>query len=88
MFDVWSFTKSFTTKNCYYIDYGQENFHSYYFDAKRQAIKDSAGVKFEKGEWIQLVQYLESQGYEQTNQRIEKVGDLSGTVTTFRRKKQ
>lgn len=42
--------KPFTTKDCYYIDYGQKFKEGDYDVVKRQAVCDSNNIKFEKGE--------------------------------------
>jgi len=87
-FDVWAFTKPFSTKESYFLDYGQEKFKSVNYDTKAQCINDKDGKKFEKGEWIKLVNYLESQGYEEKTSRDANIGDAKGRVVTFVKKKE
>jgi len=58
MFDVWAFKKPLSSKESYFIDYGQDGFKIHNYDTKKQSIFNKDGVKFEKGEWIKLVKYL------------------------------
>lgn len=89
MFDVWCFTKPFTTKECYFIDYGQTGFKPVNYDLKEvQTIRDSLENKFSKGEWIRLVNYLKLNGYEKTGEHESMIGNLKGRVVTFERKKK
>ena len=86
MFEVWAFKKPFTSQECYFIDYGQKNFKPSNYDLLEQGIKDKDGKKFEKGEWIKLYQFLESQGFVRDNEREEKIGNIKGRIITFKRK--
>lgn len=85
IFEVWAFKKPFTQKECYFIDYGQENFKPFNYDLKEQGIKDSEGKKFEKGEWLKLIQYIESQGFAKDSERSESIGDVQGRIITFKK---
>jgi hypothetical protein len=86
-FDVWSFVKPFSGKESYFIDYGQDSFKPHYYDHKSQAIFDKDGVKFEKGQWIKLVNYLKTQGFEEATSRTQEIGDVKGRITNFKRVK-
>lgn len=83
VFEVWAFVKPFTLKECYFINYGQKKFRPNNYDLVGQGIFDKDNRKFEKGEWIQLVQYLKSQGFEKKEERTGYIGDLTGRVVTF-----
>lgn len=86
IFEVWSFKKPFSSKECYFIDYGQKNFKPVNYDLMGQGVIDKDGRKFEKGEWLSLLQYLESQGFIKDGERSETIGDINGRVTTFKKK--
>lgn len=86
-FDVWAFTKPFSTKESFFIDYGQDDFKPHYYDHKTQLISDKDGNKFEKGEWIKLVKYLNANGFEEKSSRDANIGDVKGRVITFVRVK-
>lgn len=66
----------FSNKERLYIDYGQKKFREFDYDSdittygQFQAIYDSNKVKFKKGEFIRLMNYLDSQGWEQVSQRM------------------
>jgi len=78
--------KPFTVKDCYYVDYGQKNFKENFYDHKRQAIFDKDNVKFEKGEYVKLLNYLESQGWVKSWQRERNLGDVKINVVLFSKK--
>ena len=82
-FEVWAFKKPFSQKEVYFANYGQDKFRPHYYDHKTQAIRNANGEKFEKGEWLQLLKYLKSQGFEKTDERQENIGDIIGRVITF-----
>lgn len=83
IFEVYAFKKPFNTKECYFADFGQKDFKLHFYDHKRQAIYTADGRKFEKGEWLNLLKYLRSQGWEKTDERKEKLGNNEGRVITF-----
>jgi len=87
MFDLWAFTKPFSTKESYFVDYGQDGFKSVNYDNKAQSIANAEGKKFEKGEWMKLVKYLSEQGWEEKTSRDANMGDAKGRVVTFVKKK-
>ena len=84
-FDVWAFIKPFSVKESYFMDYGQDKFRPHYYDHKTQAILDKDGIKFEKGAWIKLVNYLKSQGFEEASSRNMEIGDVKGRIINFKR---
>ena len=86
-FELYAFKKPFSTKESYFINYGQENFKIHYYDHKRQAVFNAEGEKFSKGSWLKLVEYLEAQGWEKTEERLENIGNNQGRVITFKRSK-
>ncbi len=83
VFEVWAFIKPFTMKECYFINYGQKKFKPNNYDLVGQGIFDKDNRKFEKGEWLQLVQYLKSQGFEKKEERPGTIGDITGRIATF-----
>lgn len=85
-FEVWAFKKPFTMKECYFINYGQKNFKPNNYDLVGQGIYDKADRKFEKGEWLQLNDYLESQGFFKTDERKDNIGNVEGRIITFKKK--
>lgn len=85
IFEVWAFKKPFTSKECYFINYGQNNFRPCNYDLLNQGIKNDVDKKFEKGEWLKLLQYLESQGFTKESERQETIGDINGRVITFKK---
>ncbi len=86
MFEVWAYKKPFSQKECYFIDYGQSDFNPVLCDYKTQSISDSNSLKFEKGEWIKLIQYIESQGFEKNAERTQAIGSGIARVITFKKK--
>lgn len=84
--EVWAIAKPFNTKESMFADYGQDDFKSHYYDHKSQAINDKDGKKFEKGEWVKLLNYLTSEGWEMKSERPGNVGDQKGRIITFVRK--
>ena len=86
IFEVWAFKKPFTSKECYFINYGQDNFKPANYDLLGQGIKSLDDKKFEKGEWLKLIQYLESQGFIKDSERDETIGDIKGRIITFKKK--
>ena len=84
-FEVYAFKKPFSTKECFFANYGQKAFKLHWYDDSSQAIFDNTGRKFEKGEWLQLSNYLKSQGWKKTDNRTEKLGNIEGRVVTFER---
>lgn len=82
-FEVWAFKKPFTSKDCYFINYGQKKFTPSNYDLLGQGIIDKDGNKFEKGEWLRLSKYLREQGFKKESEREEYIGDLKGRVITF-----
>lgn len=86
VFEVWAFKKPFTQKECYFINYGQEKFKPSNYDLLGQGISNKDNRKFEKGEWLQLVQYLESQNFYKDEERPETIGDVQGRIVTFKKK--
>ena len=88
IFEVYAFKKPFSTKECFFADYGQKNFKLHFYDHKRQAIYNAEGEKFEKGEWLNLMKYLRSQGWKKTDERKEKLGDNEGRVVTFEKESE
>ncbi|MCR5860972.1 hypothetical protein LRS05_01895 [Flavobacterium sp. J372] len=88
MFDVWAVAKPFSTKESFFVDYGQDGFKPHNYDTKAQMIADKDGKKFEKGEWMKLVKYLNSQGFEEKSSRDQNIGDQKGRIITFVKKKE
>jgi hypothetical protein len=86
MFEVWAFKKPFTSKECYFINYGQDNFKPSNYDLLGQGIRNANDDKFEKGEWLKLIQYLESQGFIKDDERNETIGNINGRIITFKKK--
>lgn len=86
-FDVWAFKKPLSVKESFFMDYGQDDFKPHYYDHKSQSINDKDGNKFEKGEWIKLVKFLNANGYEEKSTRDAEIGDQKGRVVTFIKKK-
>lgn len=85
-FEVWAFVKPFNTKESYFVNYGQDKFRPNYYDHKSQAVFNKDNVKFEKGQWLQLYNYILSMGYVQQSERQAKIGDAEGRVITFAKK--
>jgi hypothetical protein len=85
-FELHMAKKPFTSKDCYYVDYGQKDFKEHFYDHKSQAILDKDNVKFEKGEYMKLLNYLESQGWFKDSQRESELGDVNITIVLFRKK--
>lgn len=83
IFEVWAFIKPFNLKESYFINYGQKKFRPNNYDFSGQCIFDKDNRKFEKGEWLQLVQYLKSQGFEKKEERPGTIGDITGRIATF-----
>lgn len=82
-FEVWAFIKPFNMKESYFINYGQNKFRPNNYDLLGQGIFDKENRKFEKGEWLQIVQYLKSQGFEKKEERPGTIGDITGRIATF-----
>lgn len=78
--------KPFSTKDCYYVDYGQKDFRERGFDNESQSVHNKDSVKFEKGEFVKLVNYLGEQGWIKDGQRETKSGKELITIVLFRRK--
>ncbi len=78
-------SKPFSTKESYFVNFGQEKFRLHYYDHKTQAIFDADGGKFNKGEWLKLMQYLRAEGWKKTDERQEMLGNNEGRVVTFER---
>jgi hypothetical protein len=85
-FELHMSKKPFTSKDCYYIDYGQKDFKEHFYDSKTQAVFDKDKVKFEKGEYMKLLNYLESQGWIKDSQRESSLGDVKISIVLFRKK--
>ena len=85
---IYAFKKPFSTKECFFCDFGQDNFRLHYYDAKKQCIKDKDGRKFEKGEYVKLYTYLKSQGQEKIDEFEEMLGDIKGRAIMFERSKE
>ncbi|MEO7700325.1 MAG: hypothetical protein ABIZ04_13965 [Opitutus sp.] len=84
-FDLYAFKKPFNTKECYFVNFGQKDFKLHFYDHSSQSVRRADGTKFEKGEWLQMVNYLKTQGWTKTDQRTEKLGNIEGRVITFER---
>ena len=84
-FELHMAKKPLTSKDCYYVDYGQDNFKEHFYDHKKQAAFDGNNRKFEKGEYMKLLNYLESQGWVKDSQRETNLGDVDITVFLFRK---
>jgi hypothetical protein len=48
---------------------------------------NAEGKKFEKGDYLNLVQYLTDQGWEEGKSRDISLGNQKGTCVIFKRKK-
>jgi hypothetical protein len=68
-----------------YVDYGQ-NFKEHFYDLKGQGIEDSTHTQFKKGEYIKLLNYLDSQGWTKDSQREGELGDVKINIILFKRK--
>jgi hypothetical protein len=77
--------KPFSNKECLYVDYGQ-NFKEHFYDLKGQGIEDSTHTQFKKGEYIKLLNYLDSQGWTKDSQREGELGDVKINIILFKRK--
>jgi hypothetical protein len=78
--------KPFTSKDCFYVDYGQKDFKEHFYDHKIQAVFDINNVKFEKGEYLKLLNYLEQNGWVKDSQRETELGDVKINIFLFRKK--
>ena len=79
--------KPFTSKQCLYIDYGQDGFKESNYDlSEKQSIFDSSENKFVKGEYLKLYNYLTSIGWEKDSQRESSLGDVKISIILFKRK--
>ncbi len=85
-FELHMAKKPFTQADCYYIDYGQKGFKEHFYDHKSQAVLDKDNVKFEKGEYLKLLNYLEAQGWVKDSQRESELGAVKIKIILFRRK--
>lgn len=85
MFELYAFKKPFSTKEVYFVNFGQDKFRLHFYDHKSQAIFDDKGEKFEKGEWLKLMNYLRAQGWKKTDERKESLGNNEGRVVQFER---
>ncbi|WP_312922588.1 hypothetical protein [Empedobacter brevis] len=88
MFEVWAFKKPFSLKESYFINYGQDKFKPNNYDLVGQGIQDKEGKKFDKGEWLKLVQYLEKNGFYKQEERAETIGNVEGRIITFKKEKR
>lgn len=87
MFELHMAIKPLTSKQCYYVDYGQEGFRENNYDIlEKQAICDSTKTKFVKGEYLKLINYLDSQGWVKDSQRESKIGNVRVDIILFRKK--
>lgn len=84
--EVWAVKKPFSDKESFFLDFGQDKFRPHYYDHKTQMISDKEGSKFEKGQWMQLLNYLQSQGWEMQSERPTTIGEQEGRIITFMRK--
>jgi hypothetical protein len=79
--------KPFTSKQCLYIDYGQDGFRESNYDLnEKQSIYDSTGNKFVKGDYMKLYNYLTAIGWEKDSQRESSLGDVKISIILFKRK--
>lgn len=85
-FELHMALKPFTTSQCYYIDYGQNGFKEANYDLKGQGVEDSTHIKFEKGQYMKLKNYLEDQGWVKNDERISKLGNTKIDIIEFKRK--
>ncbi len=85
IFELYAFKKPFSTKECYFVNFGQDRFKLHFYDHKTQAVFDAEGKKFEKGEWLRMLNYLRVQGWRKADERTEKLGNNEGRVVTFER---
>ena len=76
----------FTQADCYYVDYGQKGFKEHFYDYKSQAVLDKNNVKFEKGEYMKLLNYLEAQGWVKDSQRESELGDVNQDYTISKKR--
>ena len=82
---IYAFKKPFSTKECYFCDYGHDGFRLANYDSKKQCIKDKNGKKFERGEYMKLYSYLKSQGWKKSDEFEESLGDNKGRAIIFER---
>lgn len=82
-FELWAFVKPFTSKECYFINYGQKKFKPNNYDLLGQGVYDKDNRKFEKGEFLQLNKYLKDNGFQKSDERPATIGDIQGRVITF-----
>lgn len=86
-FELHLAVKPFTAKQCLYIDYGQDGFKEANYDlSDKQAVYDSVGKKFSKGEYMKLSNYLEATGWIRDSQRESNLGDVKISIMMFKRK--
>lgn len=87
MFEVYLMAKPFNTKESIFANSGSNDFKLQNYDTKKQSISNAEGKKFEKGDYLNLVQYLTDQGWEEGKSRDITLGNQKGTCVIFKRKK-
>lgn len=86
-FEVYMMAKPFNTKESLFANSGKNDFKLQNYDTKKQSIFNAEGKKFEKGDYLNLYNYLTSQGWEEGTKRDVKLGNQTGTSIMFKRKK-
>ncbi|WP_417365630.1 hypothetical protein [Flavobacterium beibuense] len=87
MFEVYLMAKPFSTKQSIFANSGSNNFKLHNYDTKKQSIYNADGKKFEKGEYLNLYNYLVEQGWEEATTRQVTLGNNEGSCIIFKRKK-
>lgn len=85
--EVYTVAKPFNTKESIFVNDGINDFKIHNYDTKKQSIFNAEGKKFEKGEYLNLYNYLLAQGWEEGSTRTAKIGDQTGNVVIFKKKK-
>lgn len=87
MFEVYLMQKPFSVKESIFANSGKNNFKLQNYDTKKQSIYNAEGKKFEKGQYLELYNYLISQGWESTDEHQVKLGNNTGRTIMFKKKK-
>lgn len=86
-FELYIMAKPFNTKESLFVNYGQDKFKISNYDLRDQGISDAEGKKFEKGDYMKLLNYLGKQGWEKADERETTNGNQKGKVIIFNKKK-
>lgn len=85
-FEVYLMMKPFSTKESIFANSGLNDFKLQNYDSKKQSILNAEGKKFEKGQVMELYNYLSSQGWEKVDERSVSLGNQSGKAIIFKKK--